>query len=451
MKIPLRRAIVPFYLFVCLIIGGSAQGVWTNLALQLLAVAIIGWALAARRSNEWSSGARWLIGLLAATVVLIALQLIPLPAGLWTSLPGRGPIAANYQLLGYSLPSLPVSLAPYSGVAALLATLPAIAVLLAGIHAWQRQGVIATALLLGAFAGVLLGALQATSAGPESSFWYLYPVTNHGAVGFFANGNHMGSLFLVCIPFALAILGSSASRGHRASSAASMTVLGIAGLLVVASGLVLNRSLAALGIAVPVLLFSALLLPGGWKFRKLALPVGGVALLGALLYLSRTPVSATPGSELESVQSRAEVWTRTAEIIGQYFPAGSGFGSFSSVYRMAEDPALVGLKHVNHAHNDYLELLLELGLVGAILLALFLGWWLVQTVRVWRSGLSSYYARAATIASGALLAHSLVDYPLRTAALSSVFAMCLALMAQPRPPKHGHDEDAPSAKHVAIG
>jgi hypothetical protein len=63
---------------------------------------------------------------------------------------------------------------------------------------------------------------------------------------------------------------------------------------------------------------------------------------------------------------------------------------------------------------------------------LFLFWWGRRAVAVWGSSNVDHYARAATIASAAILAHSVVDYPLRTAAISAVFAMCLALMAQPR-------------------
>ena len=257
----------------------------------------------------------------------------------------------------------------------------------------------------------MLGALQVTSSGPVTSPWYLYAVTNYGAVGFFANSNHMGSLLLVCIPFAMALLASAGSRRKGLGSTAGMTTLGVAGLLVVASGLVLNRSLAALGIALPVVLFSALLLPGGWKLRKLALPAGALALAASLLFVIRTPITAAAaGSELELFQSRADIWANTFGLIQQYFPFGSGLGSFSSVYRLAEDPGAVGSRFTNHAHNDYLELLLELGAPGAILVLLFLVWWLAQTARVWRSKIASSYSRAATIASGALLAHSVVDY-----------------------------------------
>ena len=51
---------------------------------------------------------------------------------------------------------------------------------------------------------------------------------------------------------------------------------------------------------------------------------------------------------------------------------------------------------------------------------------------IWRSAVADRFAQAGTIASAAIPVHSLVDYPLRTAALSAIFAGCLALMTQPR-------------------
>ena len=45
-----RQLVAPLYLFLCLIIGGSAQGIWGNMVLQLLGLAIIAWA-ASRRSR----------------------------------------------------------------------------------------------------------------------------------------------------------------------------------------------------------------------------------------------------------------------------------------------------------------------------------------------------------------------------------------------------------------
>lgn len=43
------------------------------------------------------------------------------------------------------------------------------------------------------------------------------------------------------------------------------------------------------------------------------------------------------------------------------------------------------------------------------------------------------FAQAMIIATAAILLHSVVDYPLRTAALSAVFAACIGLMSGVRP------------------
>ena len=102
------------------------------------------------------------------------------------------------------------------------------------------------------------------------------------------------------------------------------------------------------------------------------------------------------------------------------------------MYPQYEDPAAVNSTFVNHAHNDYLEIALETGIAGVLLVAAFLLWWSCA-VPIWRSAAVDRYALAGSIASAAILVHSLVDYPLRTAALSAIMAASLALMARPRP------------------
>jgi O-antigen ligase len=138
----------------------------------------------------------------------------------------------------------------------------------------------------------------------------------------------------------------------------------------------------------------------------------------------------------------------TATAAGDFFPFGSGVGTFPDIYRWYEDPASVNSTWVNHAHGDVVEILLETGLLGLLLMLAFLIWWSRRAYAVWSSGdRPDHFARAAMIASAAIIAHSFVDYPLRTAAISTLFAVCLALMGQPRPSakaraSRGDDEDA---------
>lgn len=445
-----RDLVLPLYLLLCLVLGGSAQGNWTNMALQLMAIGIITWT-AIGSDRQKSADVSKIIAVVGGIAgILIVSQLLPLPPAVWTNLPGRELLIQGYATLGYQLPWLPVSLTPFETVAAALSLLPPTAIFLAILRTSQKESWLVASLLFGTIVGIFVGALQVAGGGPGQSWWYFYPITNEGAVGFFANRNHMGTLLLVSIPFATAVMVSSASRARQHTMAIAAAGTGI--LLVLITGLALNWSLAALSLAIPVVFFSALMLPPGWSVRRFVFPAGALAFIGCVIFLTSSPIARElGGQDLSSFQSRSEIWSRTADLVYQYFPAGSGLGSFESVYPLAEDPSAVRSTFVNHAHNDYLEVLLELGAAGLILILVFLAWWGVLIAQVWRSTISSQYARAATIASGALLAHSFVDYPLRTGAISAVLGMCLALMSQSRQQQKGFDgTDLRPTKHLRI-
>jgi O-antigen ligase len=131
-------------------------------------------------------------------------------------------------------------------------------------------------------------------------------------------------------------------------------------------------------------------------------------------------------------------------------PLGSGLGSFVRVYRLYESPDAVTNKYVIHAHNDYVEIALELGLAGVFLLLLFLEWWISQSIAVWRRGEDGPWARAASIASGTVLVHSLVDFPLRSAAIAACFAMCLALLAERQTLGRQEKSELRPTRHIVI-
>ena len=105
---------------------------------------------------------------------------------------------------------------------------------------------------------------------------------------------------------------------------------------------------------------------------------------------------------------------------------------------------------MNHAHNDYLELAVELGLPGIILMALFLVWWARAVRQMLRSPASDQYALAGAIASAVILLHSAVDYPLRSSAMMAVMAMCLALLIQSRRSARS-EKDLRPTRHIRIG
>jgi O-antigen ligase len=445
-----RSFLIAGYVLLAVLLGGSSQGMWANLSLQLLGIVLIAWAAITRPPEGWSGGSRTLRGLLVAALILILLQLVPLPPEAWTKLPGREMIAEGYKQIGYGLPSLPVSLTPFQSMMALFAAIPAIAALVATEKVRPLQRWIAIVILAGTLLGILLGALQV--AGGQGSWAYLYRITNDGAVGFFSNRNHMATLLLIAIPMAAALVGSARSRSR--STHLGRYGVAAAVLVLIFVGIALNRSLAAISLALPVLLASAAVTPGAVRWRRITLPLAGIALGGGILLLASTPIATVvrPGGTDTSIQSRQAIWSNTASAIRDSFPVGTGLGSFEQVYRHYEDPLTVTTVYVNHAHNDYLQIALEFGLAGLLLVIFFLVWWAVVAVRIWQSPMSTPFARAATIASAVVLVHSVVDYPLRTAAISVIFAASVGIMAQHlrSAPVRRRGEARPT-RHVEIG
>jgi len=448
-----RQAIAPTYLFACLILGGSAQGIWQNMILQLAGVAIIAWAAAAPAEEPLLRPAKQLLLLAILGILVVALELVPLPPAVWSHLGPRNEFVEGYRALGLAVPALPLSMTPAPSLDSLLGIIPPLAIFcgIVRLRAF-RPDWLAGALLAAMVAGILIGALQVASSSSGQSPWYLYEDTNVGAaVGFFANANHMAILLVVALPFLAAIAATARRANVQRYSAVLALTIGIG--LVVLVGLALNRSLAGYGLALPVLAASALIiLPSTSRLRIWAVALAVVLVIAAVVGLEVTSIGSSKlGQEAStSVQSRTDILVTTTRAMRDFLAFGSGLGSFRQVYHLYERPEQVTNTYVIHVHNDYIEFALETGVAGIIVMALFLAWWAVAVWRVWRTAEAGPFARAASIASAAILVHSLVDFPLRTAAMSACFAMCVALLADRRAPRAKEPSDLRAARHAVI-
>lgn len=454
MREALRSAVVPAYILLCIVLGGSVQGIWGVAALQLLAIAIIGWSLLCRERLRLSGPAKSLFAIAGLAILLLIVQLAPLPPEVWTAIPGRSLIVEGYRLLGQPMPWLAISLTPYDTAATALTLLPPLAVLVAMLVAGAyRASWIVLAVLIGTIGAVLLGALQVASPDPANSPWYLYRRTNHGAAtGFFANSNHMATLLVVTVPFLFALIAELRRWSKDPRAASAVLLLAVAGLLVLMVGIFLNGSLAVLLLGLPVLVVSGtMLMPESTRLRGPVIAVAMVAIAAVLAVYTSPLQDRLLSSNQTSFESRQTIWSNTFPAIGDNLVLGSGVGSFPRVYRQYEDHSEVTRTFANHAHNDYLEIALETGGPGILLLIAFFIWWGSRVVPIWRTATVDPYAVAASIASAGMLVHSLVDYPLRTAALSAIMAACLALMARPRMRENSEREDLwPTTRHLAV-
>lgn len=446
-----RQAALPAYLFLCLVFGGSAQGIWANAALQIGAAGILAWALLAKQPQRLGKAARRLLLLAGGLGLLFLAQLVPLPPGIWTALPGRALFADGFGLLGMPLPWMPASLLPYETLATAFTLLPPAALLIGMLRLgeWRSETMFA-ALLAGASVSVLLGILQVT-AGDGS--WYFYERTNLGiAVGAFANGNHYATLMLVAIPVVAALAAVRWRDPPESKTRGSALALISAAAAILVIGILLCRSAAVILLGPPVLAASLLLalrLPVRLVRAGLQAIAGLVLVAAAILSLAGDKL---PGwGTNASIETRADYWSRSLDIARDQAATGSGFGTFRQVYSRNEDAGAVDRFVVNHAHNDYLEIAVEAGIPALVLLGLFLAWWVGRARHAWTTAGATIDQKAATVASAAILLHSVIDFPLRTAAIAAVMACFLALLAGARGrARETRNGEADLARHATL-
>ncbi len=452
--------------------GGTRSGFLSDALLQFATVPLLACALLHLSGVAGWRHVRAALLICVAIAAVPALQLIPLPASVWQKLPGRSVHVESFGTLGLALPWLPTSVSPRATALSLASLVVPIAIFIAtcqlSFHIRRKLSL----LVIGVgMVSVLLGLLQ-VAQGPSSPL-RLFEFTNPSeAVGIFANRNHFSALLYCLLLFAAAwTLWYARAFEHAGPTrrfAPGVIVPVIAGFAVVAvlvAEQAMARSRAGLGLTMLALLGAFLI---GYSMRrhdgspgKLARRVlVGALALGVVFSMQLALYRVLERFEVDPLaDSRVEFARVTFAAAKAYVPLGSGLGTFGPVYAQFEQPKdVLTNAFVNRAHNDLLELLLEAGIVGALLLTACVLWFLRRLPAIWGSSAANaateageahhahldggprafghleidrILARAATVVVALLVAHSFVDYPLRTGAMSAVMAFALALLVPP--------------------
>jgi O-antigen ligase len=413
------------FLVVLLFGGGAGTGYpLIEVVAQWLALALIVQAFSSKASTG-SSALHYFLFLFAAAMLLLLAQIVPLPASWWHALPMRETAVQIDAVLGRVDAWHAFSLTPDATLTTVLALLVPLAAMLTVAALPLRRRIMLLQIIVGAaMIGTLLAALQV--AGGTAGAPILYDTAHRGfGVGFFVNRNHQATLLLVAIILAAVpgVMGTGAPR--RVATFAVIAFLAL-GLLATSSrtGLLL----------LPVSLIVALSLAVG--VRRSGRPLLGAAalyLLGGAL-LSQTQLAERVFARFATVSEelRYQYWENSVYAVRETFPFGTGFGSFERIYRAIEPLGQVSPLSVNHVHNDFVELALEGGLPAVLLAVLALGTVLQALVRGWRMA-DDRQERGTVVAAGSsiaiILLFSLVDYPLRMAAIAGLFGAMLGLIA----------------------
>ncbi|MBO9602137.1 MAG: O-antigen ligase family protein [Novosphingobium sp.] len=420
--------------------GGGTPNPASELALELLAVlTALAWVWLPRAGQPPLPRDPLAWAVMGLVVLVPLAQLIPLPPRVWTALPGRETQVSALALVGAADSWRPLSTSPSHTLASLLSLGPPLLMLAmaATLDSRQRRWLIATVALM-TLVSALFGALQLAGGNDAVR---LYNASNQLVVtGFQANRNAEADVLLVGVlalaALSVALPGAWNMRGRRTRS---RWLAAVAALLLLATVLTASRMGIAL-IAVALLGAGAILAQDPdrrWGGSLGRVAGAGLALLAAGLVLLQSnarlqAVAARFGLQHEG---RAELWSDSGYVVAQYWPFGSGMGTFMANFIAAEPLEVVDATVPNRAHNDFLELTIEAGAFGIAALAVVIALLLAMAFLAWRRRPQD---RAQVLFGVAVLLviglHSLVDYPLRSMALACLAALGAAMFARPPAP-----------------
>lgn len=370
-------------------------------------------------------------------IAIPIIYLIPIPLDWWAGLPGRQPyqpVLDWYLAQETSPPWLSLSIVPEKTLHALITLIPLIAVFLTAVDQTKKQLIhLIYVILFVAFIQAVLALIQVSS---QSEMWVFFDSPRGSAQGTYLNRDHFSVLMYLMLPVSLGLLAfnigkqdvnddSSNSLERFFRKGIFLFILTFAFLI---AGILSNSRAGVFLTALAIFLSSVLFARhvGGVRSASIAasittLGIGLVTSIGLIPIINRF-IAVDPMGDL-----RWQFFDVSLVGIKNFFPVGSGPSTFQEVYRTLQP--LDQLNFINHAHNDYLELLFETGIAGVAVILLFLLIYIMAWVNIKK--LAWHEIRFLKVGAGIgiflLLLHSFVDFNFHTPANAIAFAFLAGL------------------------
>lgn len=302
----------------------------------------------------------------------------------------------------------------------------------------HRLRLLVRTIIIFGFGLALFGLTQSFTA-PTKVYW-VRELNQSTAFGPFINRHHFAGYMELTIALPLGLLFAGAVDKEK-----RLIYLFVAGLMGVALVMTSSRG-GIISLVAEVLFFTAV--TAFWRkdrdhkgrkssrIRGAAIRIGlaaallvglfvGVIMLGGELSVTRLIDSVNTD---DPTTGRAHFWAVTIEIIKAHPILGTGLGAFGVIYTRFDSRN--GLFRLEQAHNDYLQIFSDAGIIGAALALIFVALLFYKAfVRMKsRDDFRRGVALAALGGCFAVLVHSFFDFTLHTTSNALLF-LVLAAMA----------------------
>jgi len=289
--------------------------------------------------------------------------------------------------------------------------------------------------------GLAIFALFQSISSNGKLYWFVTPSSGGWIYGPYVNHNHYAGLMEMLAPIPLV-----ASHTDLVQKPRRMLALGAAAVM--ASTIFLSGSRGGMIALLVQLAFLGTFLVRRKKSRTMAFAMTGflVVVIGLAVWLggselgnrlisirSEASTEISGGTRLAIVRDSVKMWAARPLL-------GWGLGNFPEVYPQYR--SFYTNLFVNQAHNDYMQLLTEMGALGFVTMLWFLAIVFYQAVKKlgnWASNINGALTLAAVLGCVGILVHSLVDFNLQIPANAAFFyVLCTLCAMEPRFPLLHH-------------
>ena len=399
----------------------------------------------------------------------ILFQLLPLPpiAVQWLSPQAFEAHQAIRTIFGNDL-WLPLSIHPKSTLTDFFKYATYIAIYVLTIQLLVEKNLFrATAFTIAIFGGLLaFSSILQFYLTKDMALWVRHLPSNSIIMGPYVNHNHYAGLMELMFPLVLALFlfyrprisNTGLIRGivqMMTQEKANIHILiGTSALLIVVSIFVSLSRGAMISCCLSLMLFFILLLRRRISRGNTYLIIGVVMLSAISIGWFGWDQIFDRFARLKNAQGiiyefRLSFWSDTINLIRHFWLTGSGIGTFSHIYPTYR--TIFSDRFLTHAHNDYLELLAEGGVIGFTLAAIFFVLLFSLTFKLFkkrRDAFAIYMYMGGITALASLLFHSLTDFNLHIGANGFWFFFIAGIMVSAA--GTGFRQQSPKTKLVQV-
>lgn len=284
----------------------------------------------------------------------------------------------------------------------------------------------------------LVGILQKVTDAKEV-LWFIKPSAYYFASTFFYK-NHAGAYFNLILTIAVALMAWHYIRAYRRLERSSPAPVYAFAVVIIAAMVFLSNSRAAMGLFIGYAIATCIIL-SIWRIRNrgdaavhpalsglmaigsLTLVIGTASILNIDKSIEQLRYVTSEDGQKIHLEPRILAREATLDLFELEKTFGWGAGSFRHTFPITQKNYDAIFRYApgntmflwDNAHNDYAQILAEIGLVGTSLIGLMVAWFFIKCIRlgIWRQPPYLVFL----LGLGLPMAHAWLDFPFHNCAI----------------------------------